>query len=66
MRWTNQALTAHVNSPWPRARLSNLRIRNAVLDLELAASNELVASIDGKAVARSAERKVELPWELFD
>ena len=66
MRWTNQALTAHVNSPWPRARLSNLRIRNAVLDLELAASNELVASIDGKEVARSAERKVELPWELFD
>ncbi len=66
MRWTNEALTAYVNSPWPRARLSNLRIRNSLLDLELAATNELVASIDGKEVARSAERKLALPWTLFD
>ncbi len=65
IRWTKDALTVHVNSPWPWAKLSNLRIRKSLLDLELTADGSLVAKINGKEVATSADRKVELPWEMF-
>jgi glycogen debranching enzyme len=65
IRWTKDALTAHVNAPWPWAKLSNVRIRKSLLDLELTADGSLVARIDGKEVARSADRKAELPWDLF-
>ena len=45
------ALTVHVNS---------------LLDLELSTSGELIASIDGKEVARNSEWRLELPWEVFN
>ena len=35
LRWTKDALTAYVNSPWPWAKLRNLRFRESLLDLEL-------------------------------
>ena len=60
------ALTVHVNSPWPWAKLTNIRIRNSLLDLELRTSGELIASIDGKEVARNSEWRLELPWEVFN
>ena len=66
LRLTNDALAAHVNSPWPCAKLSNLRIRKSLLDLELMEDGTLVARIDGKEVARSMDRSVRLPWKLFD
>ncbi|MDP7397910.1 MAG: hypothetical protein QGF67_08895 [Lentisphaeria bacterium] len=65
MRWTKDALTAHVNAPWPTARLSNLRVRQSLLDLELTGDGTLVASIDGREAARSSDAEVTLPWELF-
>ena len=65
IRWTKNALTVHVNSPWPWAKLSKLRIRKSLLDLELTADGTLIAKINGKEVARSADRKVELAWKLF-
>ena len=60
------ALTVHVNSPWPWAKLTNIRIRNSLLDLELRTSGELIASIDGKEVARNSEWRLELRWEVFN
>lgn len=65
VRWTNDGLTAHVNSPWPWAKLFNLRIRNSLLDLELTEDGSLVARVNGKEVGRSTDRKVKLPWEAF-
>jgi hypothetical protein len=66
MLWTNQALAVHVNSPWPWAKLTNMKIRNSVLDLELTTKGDLIARINGKEVARNADRKLELPWEMFN
>jgi hypothetical protein len=65
MRWNKDALTVHVNSPWPWAKLTKMRIRDSLLDLELTTEGILIAKIDGKEAARSAERKLELPWEMF-
>ncbi len=65
IRWTRDALTVHGHSPWPWAKLSNVKIRNSMLDLELTTDGSLVARIDGNEVARSTDRKVELPWDLF-
>jgi len=65
LRWTKDALTAHVNAPWPWAKLSNIRIRDSLLDLELSEDKTLVAAIDGKEAARSEDGRVELPWALF-
>ncbi len=65
LRWTNEALLVHVNSPWPWAKLTNMRIRNSMLDLELTTEGSLVAKINGKEVASSAVRRVELQWSLF-
>ncbi|MDP7397980.1 MAG: trehalase family glycosidase [Lentisphaeria bacterium] len=65
IRWTRDALTVHVNSPWPWAKLSNLKIRKSLLDLELTADGSLVAMIDGNEAARDSDGKVELAWELF-
>ena len=65
MRWTTAALTVHVNSPWPRVRLSNLRMRDSLLDLELTGEGTLVATIDGKEAARSDDRRLALAWAMF-
>lgn len=65
LRWTKDALTVHVNAPWPWAKLSNLRIRGRMLALELSEDGTLVADIDGNKVARSGDRKLSLPWEMF-
>ena len=65
LRWTKDALTAYVNSPWPWAKLRNLRFRESLLDLELMSDGSLAASINGKEVARSPDGKLELSWELF-
>ena len=65
LRWTRDGLTVHVNAPWPWAKLSRLRIRGRRLDLELTDGGILVATIDGKEVARSEDRKLVLPWETF-
>lgn len=59
------AFTAHVNAPWPTAKLSNLRMRGSVLDVELHEDQALVARINGDAAAHSADRRLKLPWELF-
>ena len=66
VRWNQEALTVHLNSPWPWARLTNLRLRNSLLDLELTVNGDLIARINGQEVAKSAERKLELPWDLFN
>ena len=66
MRWTREALTVHVNSPWPWARLSNIRIRNSLLEIELQEDGALIARINHEEVARSDDRKLSLPWEEFD
>jgi hypothetical protein len=66
IRWTSDALTVEVNSPWPWANLRNLKIRNSKLDLVLSADGKLSAIVNGNEVAQSADRKLELPWELFD
>ena len=65
IRWTNNALTAQVSSPWPWVRLFNLRIRNSLLELESTSEGDLAARINGREVARSRERRLELPWNLF-
>lgn len=65
MRWTKEALTVHVNSPWPWAKLSNIRIRDSLLELDLQEDGTLIARIDGKEAARSEDRKLALPWESF-
>ena len=65
IRWTREALTVHVNSPWPWAKLSRLRIRKSLLDLEVTTDGYLVIRINGREVARSIERKAVLSWELF-
>ena len=65
LRWTKDALTVHVNAPWPWAKLSNLRIRGSILNLELMPDASLVARINGETVAESDNRKIQLPWELF-
>jgi hypothetical protein len=65
LRWTKDALTVDVNAPWSTAKLSNLRIRKSLLELELTEKGTLIATIDGKEAARSSDRKVELSWELF-
>ena len=65
VRWTHGGLTAQVHSPWPWAKLPNLSIMDSLLDLELTPDGSLVARINGKEVARSANRKVALPWEWF-
>jgi hypothetical protein len=66
LRWTPAALTAHVNAPWPTAKLSNLRIRGSLLEFELQEDQSVVARINGEEVARSEDRKVELPWGVFE
>ena len=66
LRWTADALTVEVNSPWPWANLRNLKIRNSNLDLVLSAEGKLSAIVDGKEVAQSSDRKMELPWGLFE
>ena len=65
LRWTKDALTVDVNSPWPWVKLSNLRIRKSLLDLELTADGSLIASINGSEAARSDDGKFVLPWEMF-
>jgi hypothetical protein len=65
LRWTIEALTVHVNSPWPRAKLSNLRVRGKLLDLELTKDEILIATVDGIETARSETRRLSLPWESF-
>lgn len=65
IRLINDALTVHVNSPWPWAKLSNLRIRQSLLDLELTEDGKLIATINGEEAARSDDGKLVLPWELF-
>ena len=65
LRWTAGALTVEVNSPWPWANLRNLKIRGSKLDLLLSANGNLSAIVDGKEVAQSSNRKLELPWELL-
>ncbi len=65
IRWTKDALTVFVNSPWPWAKLSNIRIRDTLLDLDLQADGVLVARINGKETARSDDRKLSLPWDTF-
>ena len=66
LRWTADALTVEVNSPWPWANLRNLKIRGSKLDLLLSANGTLTATVYEKEVARSNARKLELPWELFE
>jgi hypothetical protein len=66
LRWTSTALKVQVNSPWPWANLRNLKIRDSMLDLELSADENVSAIVDGKEVAKSSDRKLELPWELFE
>ncbi|MFM1549596.1 MAG: hypothetical protein ACKJSG_09375, partial [Lentisphaeria bacterium] len=65
IRLINDALTVHVNSPWPWAKLSNLRIRQSLLDLELTEDGNLIATVNGAEVARTDDGKLVLPWELF-
>ena len=65
LRWTTDALTAHVNSPWPAVSLSHLQIRGARLDLTLQEDGTLVAVINGREAARSQDRKLRLGWEMF-
>lgn len=65
LRWTNQALTIDVHSPWPWMRLSNLRIRDSLLELDLQEDGTFIARIDGNQVAQSSNRKMEIPWEEF-
>ncbi len=65
LRWTIEGLSVHVNSPWPWAKLSNLRFRGKVLDLELTEDGSLIAKVDSEEVARSDDRKLSLPWETF-
>ena len=65
LRWTKDALTVYVNSPWPWVKLSNLKIRKSLLDLELTADGSLIASINGSEAARSDDGKFVLPWEMF-
>lgn len=65
LRWTNEALTVEVHSPWPWAKLSNLCIRGSMLELELTAERTLIARINGAEVARTADGAAELPWTLF-
>ncbi|HCN06431.1 MAG TPA: hypothetical protein DIT01_00745 [Lentisphaeria bacterium] len=59
-------MTVYVNSPWPWVKLSNLRIRKSLLDLELTADGTLIAIVNGTETARSDDGKFVLPWELFD
>ena len=66
LRWTDGALTVEVNSPWPWANLRNLKIRDSKLDLLLSADGDLTATVDEKEVARSSDRKLVLPWEIFE
>ena len=66
LRWTARALTVEVNAPWPWANLRNLKIRDSSLDLVLSADGTLSAVVDGKEVAQRSNRKLELPWELFE
>ena len=66
LRWTSRALTVEVHSPWPWANLRNLKVRGSTLDLLLSADGTLSATMDGQRVARSDDRKLELPWELFE
>ena len=65
MEWTKDALTAHVNSPWEWAKLSNIRIRDSLLELDLQKDGTLIARINGEETARSSDRKLSLPWDLF-
>lgn len=65
LRWTIEALTVHVNSPWPWAKLSNIKIRKSLLDLELREDGTVTAVIDGKNVARNDEGRLELSWDMF-
>jgi hypothetical protein len=65
IHWTQDALTVHVNSPWPWAKLSSLKIRKSLLDLELTTEGSLVVTINGNEAARGIDGKVELAWELF-
>ena len=65
LRWDVDGLKVDVHAPWPRARLSNLRIRDHILDLELGPDGQLIAEIDGKEVTRGPHGSVELPWELL-
>ena len=66
LRWTAGALKVEVYSPWPWANLRNLKVRGSTLDLLLSADRILSATMDGTEVARSGDRKLELPWELFE
>ena len=65
MRWTKDALTVHVNSPWPWAKLSNIRIRDSLLELDLQEDGTLIARVNDNEVARSADHRLELPWQMF-
>ena len=64
-RWTKEALTVEVHSPWPWAKLTNLRFRGSVLDLEFTPGGTLIARINGTEVARSANGTAKLPWSSF-
>ena len=66
IRWTKEALTVFVNSPWPWAKLSNLRIRGKMLSLDWKEDGILVAEVDGKEVARSKDGRLSLSWDVFD
>ena len=65
IRWTEDALSVFVNSPWPWAKLSNLRVRGKMLDLDWAEDGTLLATFDGKEAARSSESRLTLPWNIF-
>ena len=65
MRWTKEALTVDVNSPWPRAKLSNVRIRGKKLSLNWKKDGTLVAELDGKEIARSDDSQLSLSWDVF-
>ena len=66
LRWTSTALQVEINSPWPWANLRHLKIRGSTLDLLLSADGTLSAMIDGKEAAKSSDRKLALPWGLFE
>lgn len=66
LRFTDEALEVHVQSAWPRAKLSNLRIRGRMLALELTEEGTLIASVAGNEIARSDDRRFRLPWEMFE
>ena len=66
LRWTAGALKVEVNSPWPWANLRNLKVRGSKLDLLLSEDGDLTATVEEKEVARSSDRKLDLPWELFE